>query len=76
MVQQVKLFKGVDTELAEIEKQINRFIRKYNVRVLSITGNLAPSGAAANGPMNTFSGGDVMVILLYEVDPPQARSGG
>lgn len=68
MVQQVKLFKGVDTEMADLEKQINRFIRKNNIRVLSITGNLSPSPSAGSGPMNSFAGGDVLLILLYEVD--------
>lgn len=68
MVQQVKLFKGVDTEMADLEKQINRFIRKNNIRVLSITGNLSPSPSAGTGPMNSFAGGDVLLILLYEVD--------
>jgi len=67
-VQQVKIFKSVDTETDELEKQINRFIRKNNIRVLSITGNLSSSPNDASGPMNTFSGGDVIVIMLFEVD--------
>ena len=69
-VQQVKIFKSVDTELEDLEKQINRFIRKNNVRVLSISGNHSASMDTGGGPMNTFSGGDVTVIMLFEIESP------
>ena len=70
-MQQVKLFKSVDTELPELEKQINRFIRKNNLRVLGIHGNLSsqPSGVGSGG-MSSFAAGDVLIILHYEVDKP------
>lgn len=67
-MQQVKIFKSTDTELDDLEKQINRFIRKNNVRVLSISGNHSTAPSANTGPMNTFAGGDVTVILLYEIE--------
>lgn len=70
-MQQVKIFKGVDNEIAEIERQINRWMRKSGARVLSITGNLASSGAANQGPMNTFAAGDILVIVLYEIEKPR-----
>ncbi|MCO8122958.1 hypothetical protein NHH03_14515 [Stieleria sp. TO1_6] len=70
-MQQVKIFKSVDTELDDLEKQINRFIRKHGVRVLSVTGNLSNSPSAGNGPMNTFAAGDVLIILTYEIDAPR-----
>lgn len=69
-MQQVKIFKAVDTELDDLEKQINRFIRKHNVRVLSISGNHSASMDSNSGPMNTFSGGDVTVIMLFEIESP------
>ncbi|KAA5540661.1 hypothetical protein FYK55_19905 [Roseiconus nitratireducens] len=67
-MQQVKIFKSVDTETDEMEKRINRFIRKNGIRVLSINGNLSSSPTAGGGPLNTFSGGDVIVFLLYEIE--------
>lgn len=72
VMQQVKIFKNVDTELAEMEREINRWMRKSGARVLSITGNITsqPNGAGSGG-MNSFAAGDVMVIVLYEIDPPQ-----
>ncbi|MEO9590264.1 hypothetical protein, partial [Rhodopirellula bahusiensis] len=70
LVQQVKLFKGVDSELPELERQINRWIRKSGARVLSINGNLAPAPAAGTGPMNSFAAGDVLIIVHVEIDAP------
>ena len=69
-MQQIKIFKTVDTEIDDLEKQINRFIRKHNVRVLSISGNHSAAAIASSGPMNTFSGGDVTVIMLFEIESP------
>lgn len=71
IMQQVKIFKSVDTELGDTEKEINRWIRKSGAKVLSITGNIAgqPS-AATGGPVNSFSASDVLVVVLYEIDAP------
>ena len=70
-VQQIKIFKSVDTELPEMEKQINRWIRKTGVRVLSITGNLAGSGSSgSSGPLSSFAAGDILIIVHFEIDAP------
>lgn len=69
-MQQVKIFKTVDTEIAELERQINRWMRKSGARVLSITGNLTSQSNESNGGLNSFAAGDVLVIVLYEIDPP------
>lgn len=71
-MQQVKFFQSVDTELTEMEKQINRWIRKTGVRVLSISGNLAASPKSGSGPMSSFSASQVLIIVHYEVDVPAA----
>jgi hypothetical protein len=67
-VQQVKIFRGADTEVEDIEKQINRFIRKNGIRVLSITGNFASNPPTGSSAMSSFAGGDIMIILLFETD--------
>lgn len=69
-MQQVKIFKGVDTEVADIEHQINRWMRKSGARVLSITGNLSSQSAGSGGPLNTFAAGDILIIVLYEIEAP------
>jgi len=72
-IQQVKIFKSVDTEITELERQINRWIRKNGVNVISMTGNLAGAPAAAGGaPMSSFAAGDIMIVLMYELDRPDA----
>ena len=71
-MQQVKIFKSVDTELAEMERQINRWMRKSGARVLSVSGNLAAQSSSGTAPMNSFAAGDVVVIVLYEIDKPAA----
>ena len=71
-MQQVKIFKSVDTELADMEHQINRWMRKSGARVLSITGNLAGQPNANSGPLNSFAAADVLIVVLYEIDKPIA----
>lgn len=71
-MQQVKIFKSIDTEIENMQQQINRWIGKSGARVLSITGNLSPQPAAAQGPLETFSASEVLVIVLYEADQPEA----
>ncbi len=68
-MQQVKIFKGVDNEIAELEQQINRWMRKSGARVLSITGNLS-SQPGDGGPLSSFAAGDILLIVLYEIDRP------
>jgi len=69
-MQQVKIFKSVDTEIPELERLINRWMRKSGARVLSITGNLDSQPSGGSGPMNSFAAGDILVIVLYEIDAP------
>lgn len=72
-MQQVKVFKSVDTEIPEMERQINRWMRKSGAKVISITGNLTAQ-TAGGGPMNSFAGGDVLLIVLYEIDSPATKA--
>jgi hypothetical protein len=69
-MQQVKIFKSVDTEIPDMERQINRWMRKSGAQVLSITGNLTSQTAASSGTMNSFAASDVLLIVLYEIDTP------
>ncbi len=69
-MQQVKIFKSVDTEIPEMEHQINRWMRKSGARVISITGNLASQPSSNQGPMSSFAAGDILVVVLYEIDAP------
>lgn len=69
-MQQIKIFKFVDTEIPEMERQINRWMRKSGARILAVNGNLASQSGGGQGPLNSFAGSDILVILHYEIDPP------
>ena len=71
MVTQLKIFKSVDTDLEELERQMNRWIRKTGVKVISVTSNLSAQPVPSNGAMNSFAASDVMFTILYEVEPPK-----
>ncbi len=64
-MQQVKIFKSVDTELGDMETQINQWIAERNAKILSIQGNISPQ-AGKHGIQGSFSAADVLVIVLYE----------
>ena len=64
-MQQVKIFKSVDTELGDMESQINSWIVGSNAKILSIHGNISPQ-AGKHGVQGSFSAADVLVIVLYE----------
>lgn len=72
-MQQVKIFKSIDSEREEMEKEINRWIRRSGVRVLQVSGNIS-AAAGGNGPMSSFSASDILITLLVEVDAPEKKS--
>ncbi len=69
-MQQVKIFKNVEANLSDLEKEINAWISESGARIVSLTGNIAPqsdpSGAGGGLSNSTFPPSDVIVIVLYE----------
>ena len=69
-MQQIKIFKNVENNLSELEKEINGWIAQSGARIVSLTGNIAPQSdptVAGGGLSNsTFPPSDVVVIILYE----------
>jgi hypothetical protein len=68
-MQQIKIFKSIESERGELEREVNRWIRRSGARVLSVTGNITGTGGAG-GPLSSFSSSDIIVILLVEIDKP------
>ena len=64
-MQQVKIFKSVESELGELQNEINIWIKKNKVKVISITGNIAAQAPSTSGIQSGFSSADVLVIVLY-----------
>ncbi len=71
-MQRVKLFKGTEGHIMELEQDINRWAEATGARLLQVTGNIAPQspsrgdGAPASGQAG-FAPSDVLVTVLYEV---------
>ena len=65
-MQQVKLFKSIESELDALEAEINAWASSTGARIISVNGNIAPQTGNQH-PLGTFSASDVLIIVLYEV---------
>jgi hypothetical protein len=69
-MQQIKVFKALETEAEMLERQVNDWLAKSGVKVLQISGNIAPQseggGGRSGGLANTGGASDLLLIVLYE----------
>ena len=70
-MRQVKIFKGIEVDVAKLEAQINAWIRESGAQVVSITGNIAAQTTGSHSSSSGLGGSpfppsDVIVIVLYE----------
>jgi len=74
-VQRIKIFKGLESDLAELESQVNQWLAESQARVINMFGNIAPqSGPTASpqpgGPTyitkSPFAPSDVLLVILFE----------
>ena len=73
-MQQVKIFSGIEGETRQLEKKINTWIAETGVKVLNITGNIAPQSVLPSEDTKKLTGGgtrrfapsDVLIIVTYE----------
>lgn len=71
-MQQIKFFKGIESDLPRLETQINQWMAQSGIRVLQVFGNLAPQSIVAdtksmNSPsLSPHPASDVLVAVLYE----------
>ena len=71
-MQRVKIFKGVENELPELEQQINSWLVETGARVLHVFGNIAPQTMPADVKghglsKSEFAPSDVLVVVLADV---------
>ncbi|MBK95660.1 MAG: hypothetical protein CMJ79_08085 [Planctomycetaceae bacterium] len=64
-MQQVKIFKSIESELSGLEQEINEWITTENVNIINIFGNIAPQSLSGPG-MGSFSSSDVLITILYQ----------
>ncbi len=68
-MQQVKLFKSVESNVSALEEEINGWLMSNNVQIVSIVGNIAPQSVAGKdtaASIKGFAPSDLFVMLLYE----------
>jgi len=73
MVQQVKLFIGVESDSSGLEAEINGWLKENaDKKIISIRGNIAPqtlakttSSLSASG--RSFSPSDLFIMVVYEI---------
>ncbi len=66
---QIKIFKGIESDVSGLERDIKAWLKESGTRVINIFGNIAPQTITdpekAKGSRG-FSPSDVLVVLLYE----------
>jgi len=71
-MQKIKIFKGVENELAALEAEVNAWLAASKARVKQIIGNIAPQSPTASVQgghgltKSEFPPSDVLIIVLYE----------
>ncbi len=66
---QIRLFKNVESDIREMEKDINDWLKKSNARVIHVCGNIAPQSSkepATIAGKKQFGASDVLVAVVYE----------
>ena len=70
-MQQVKMFKSVETEIIDFQRQVNAWLEELHQaggKVVQIAGNIAPQTVAAtkSSMSGGFSPSDLFLTILYE----------
>jgi hypothetical protein len=66
-MQQIKLFKGIESEVTALEQEANAWIRETNAKVIHIRGNIAPQSGTREGTANTsYVPSDILLVITYE----------
>ncbi|VAX39700.1 hypothetical protein MNBD_PLANCTO02-650 [hydrothermal vent metagenome] len=68
-MQQIKIFKNIESEIDELEREVNSWIAESRVTIVNIFGNIAPQTPGVS-PSSGLGGGafapsDVMLVVLY-----------
>lgn len=68
---QIKLFKGLETDLAGVEQQVNAWLAESHARVINIFGNMSPQSCPADDKnamiaKGTFVPSDILLVVHYQ----------
>ena len=65
----VKIFKGLESDVAAVERQMNDWLEQSNAKIVHLTGNIAPQSPDDDGDQVLGQGrtpSDVMIVVVYE----------
>ena len=68
-MQQIRIFKSIESEVGELEREINGWLQESGVNVVNIFGNIAPQTVLSETPSGTgraFSPSDIFMVVIYE----------
>ena len=67
-VRQVRLFKRLESDINALQEEINGFLREPGVRLVSVSGNIAPQSETDGKRLggDGYTPSDVLVIVVYE----------
>ena len=68
-MQQIKIFKSIESDASCLEREINAWLKESGARVVNVFGNIAPQtiGDPEKAKGNrAFSPSDILIVLLYE----------
>ena len=67
---QIKLFKGLESEIVEMEAEMNEWLKSSGAKVVSVFGNMSPqSGTSSDDDPKLgkgFTPSDVFMAVVYE----------
>ena len=67
---QVKLFKGLESGIAELEADVNEWLRSTGASVVNVIGNMSPQSGTADGQSDklgrSYTPSDVFLVIVYE----------
>lgn len=69
-MQQIKIFKGLESNLPAVEKEVNDWLAAEKVRVIQMFGNLAAQSGqrteANSLAAYPYFASDILLVVLYE----------
>ena len=76
---QVKFFKGIESDLSGLEKEMNIWLAQSQVKVIQIFGNLAATSPERNESNSLaaypYVASDVLLVVVYEVPTTSKGTG-
>ena len=68
---QIKIFKGLETDIDLLEKQVNSWLFESQARVIHMFGNMSPQTAPVDTEATAITKGsfppsDVFLVVVYE----------